>query len=311
MSVLTIALLALAVALLTVVSPLVALWVRRRIARIDRQEALREAIEEHGGADRSQPELRQAEVRQERAMLRSILDLGQVTVGEVMTHRKHLVAIDVAQPAARILDEVLSSPYTRLPLWRNAPDEIVGVLHAKDLLRAIRAAGGAAAGIDIDRIATEPWFVPDTTTLSEQLEAFKRRREHFALVVDEYGSLQGVVTLEDILEEIVGDIADEHDQQFAGLYAQADGSFVVDGTVTIRDLNRELDWTLPSETAVTIAGLVLHEARQIPEVGQVFSFFEYRFEILQRQRNQIMQLRVTPPRSGADVEADEAMLRGG
>ncbi|GIL38848.1 transporter associated domain-containing protein [Roseiterribacter gracilis] len=285
-----IALLAVAAALAAVIAPLVALWVRRRIAKFDRDAALLQAIddrdEETGG-----------ETRTENAMLRAVLDLSDVTVGQVMTSRRDMIAVEADLPAARLVDEVLSSPYTRIPLWRNSPDEIVGVLHAKALLRAVRAAGGMAVGLDIDRIASRPWFVPETRTLAGQLQAFRRRREHFALVVDEYGTLRGLVTLEDILEEIVGDIDDEHDPVVFGLKRQLDGSVIVDGKITVRDLNRELDWDLPTDGWATIAGLVLHEARSLPEVGQAFAFFGYRFEVLKKQRQRIAELRVTPPAS--------------
>jgi Mg2+/Co2+ transporter CorB len=249
-------------------------------------EELRGAIELHKG---------EGDVKHERAMLRSILDLTQVSVGEVMTHRKDVTMIDAAETPEAIVAQVLASPYTRIPLWRGEPDNILGVIHAKALLRAVQGRGGSLIGLDIVALSAKPWFVPDTTTLLDQLQAFRRRREHFALVVDEYGSLMGIVTLEDILEEIVGDITDEHDVAVAGVVRQPDGSYVVRGTVTIRDLNREFEWGLPDEEAVTIAGLIIHEARRIPEVGQAFKFFGLRFEILRRQRHQIMAIRITAP----------------
>ena len=257
---------------------------------------LRDAIELHRGEAAAEPE----EVRHERAMLRSILDLGEVPVSDVMTHRRNLVTIDAGQQPAQIVDEVLASPYTRLPLWKDDPDNIVGVLHAKALLREVRAHGTQLEPVDVVALAAQPWFIPDTTTLLDQLQAFRERREHFALVVDEYGSLMGVVTLEDILEEIVGDISDELDVNVAGVKPQPNGSYVIDGWVTIRDLNREFEWRLPDDKASTIAGLVLYEARKIPEVGQVFTFYGFRFEILRRQRHQIAALRVTPPATGED-----------
>jgi Mg2+/Co2+ transporter CorB len=270
------------------------LW--RRLRPDDADEALRSAIEEHTSDDA----IDAAEVRQERAMLRSILDLAEVTVGSVMTHRRNMVTVDVGLPPADIVDAALASAYTRLPLWRDEPDNIVGVVHAKSLLRAVRAARGKIDSLNIERVASKPWFVPDTTTLLDQLDAFRARREHFALVVDEYGSLLGLVTLEDILEEIVGDITDELDTQVAGVFPQPDGSYIVDGTVTVRDLNRRFDWGLPGEEDYsTIAGLVIHESRHIPEVGQTFTFFGFKFEILKRQRNQIQTLRLIPPGQGA------------
>ncbi|MBT5415021.1 MAG: HlyC/CorC family transporter [Rhodospirillaceae bacterium] len=244
------------------------------------------------------------EVVPERAMLHSVLDLQEVEVGEIMTHRKDVVAIDASGGPDSIVDQVLESPYTRLPLWRDAPDNIVGVLHVKALLREVRARRGDVSGLDVVKIATEPWFIPDSTAALDQLHAFRERREHFALVVDEYGSLMGIVTLEDVLEEIVGEIADEHDVAVAGVRLATDGSVVARGAVTIRDLNRQFDWTLPDEEAATIAGLVMYEARSIPEAGQVFHFHGFRFEILRRIRNQITSIRITPP-APLDAEAEE------
>ena len=238
----------------------------------------------------------------ERAMLHSVLDLQEVEVGEIITHRKDVVSIDAGAAPDAVVDQVLESPYTRLPLWSDAPDNIVGVLHVKALLREVRARRGDVSCLDIVKIAAEPWFIPDATTALDQLQAFRERREHFALVVDEYGSLMGIVTLEDVLEEIVGEIADEHDVAVAGVRLSSDGSIVVRGAVTIRDLNRQFDWTLPDEEAATIAGLVMHEARSIPEAGQVFHFHGFRFEILRRIRNQITSIRITPPVTAAAEE---------
>ena len=242
------------------------------------------------------------EERHERRMLRSILDLGDVEVCEIMVHRSQVTAIDGGQPAEVILEQVTACPFTRLPVWLDAPDNIVGLLHSKALLRALRERGGVAADIDVAALLTPPWFIPDSTSLLEQLQAFLKRREHFALVVDEYGALQGVVTLEDIIEEIVGDIADEHDIAPAGAHAQPDGSVVVAGDMTIRDLNRDYDWSLPDEDASTLAGLVLHESRAIPSVGQSFLFHGFRFKILRRLRNRITLIKVWPPTATGGYE---------
>jgi Mg2+/Co2+ transporter CorB len=183
-----------------------------------------------------------------------------------------------------------------VPLWRGQPENIVGVLHIKDAVRAVLRNDGSYQGIDMAALASEPWFVPDTTTAEEQLDAFRQKRARFALVVDEYGALQGLVTLEDILDEIFGDLPDEHEAETRpDVRRKQDGTYLVDGSVPIRDLNRDLDWNLPDDEATTIAGLVIHEARTIPEVGQRFAFFGYKFEILRRQRNQVTALRVTPP----------------
>jgi len=193
-----------------------------------------------------------------------------------------------------VVAQALEAPFTRMPLYKGETENIVGVLHAKDLARAMEAAGGDLDKIDILAVANEPWFIPDTTNLKDQLNAFLRRRNHFALTVDEYGALRGLVTLEDILEEIVGEIEDEHDFTVEGVRRQPDGSVNLDGTVTIRDLNRAMDWNLPDTEAVTVAGLVIHEAQTIPEPGQTFIFFGHRFQVLRRQRNQITGLRISP-----------------
>ena len=251
-------------------------------------EELRGAIELHSDEERA--------VEHERAMLRSVLDLAEVQVGEIMVHRKDVAMINADQPADKVVEEVLASPFTRIPLWQGQPDNIVGVLHAKALLRAVRASSesGGITDIDVVSLAAKPWFIPDQTTLLDQLHAFRKRHEHFALMVDEYGSFMGIVTLEDILEEIVGDISDEHDIDVPGVIQESNGTFTIKGDVTIRDLNREFDWHLPDEEAYTVAGLIMHESRRIPEPGQLFIFHGMKFEILQRQRQQIMLVRVTP-----------------
>jgi Mg2+/Co2+ transporter CorB len=230
----------------------------------------------------------------ERDMLGGLLDLEDLTVSEVMVHRTKMRTINADLSSEEIVREVLASPYTRLPLWRGSQENIVGVLHAKDLLRALDAVGGDASKLKVEAIALETWFVPDTTSLRDQLKAFLGKKTHFALVVDEYGEVMGLVTLEDILEEIVGDIKDEHDISVQGVRVQPDGSVNVDGSVPIRDLNRAMDWSLPDEEATTIAGLVIHEARAIPDVGQVFTFHGFRFQVLRKSRNRITLLRILP-----------------
>ena len=232
--------------------------------------------------------------KQDRDMLGGLLDLPELEVSDVMIHRTEMITLNADDPPAEILRTVLAAPVTRIPLWRNSPENIVGVLHAKDLLRAIQAADGDVHKVDVMATVLAPWFVPDTTPLGEQLKAFRRRKTPFALVVDEYGEVMGLVTLEDILEEIVGDIEDEHDVAVPGVTPQLDGSVNVDGGVPIRDLNRAMDWSLPDQEATTIAGLVIHEARSIPEVGQSFTFHGFRFQVLRRSRNRITALRITP-----------------
>jgi len=230
----------------------------------------------------------------DRDMFGGVLDLRELAVSDVMVHRTNMISLNVGEPAEEVVNAVIASPVTRLPLWRGNPENIVGVLHVKDLLRALHAVDGDASKVDVAALMTPPWFVPDTRPVSEQLKAFRRRKTPFALVVDEYGEVEGLVTLEDILEEIVGDITDEHDVAMPGVRRQPDGSINVDGAVSIRDLNRVMDWNLPDEEATTIAGLVIHEARSIPEVGQSFTFHGFRFRVLRRARNRITALRIQP-----------------
>ena len=236
--------------------------------------------------------------RSARDMFGGVLDLQVLHVADVMIHRTKMRTIDADLPPVQIVREVLSSPFTRMPLWRARPDNFVGVLHSKDLLRALDAANGDASRIDIDDVMFAPWFVPEATTLEDQLEAFLKRKTHFALVVDEYGEVMGLVTLEDILEEIVGDIRDEHDLAVQGVRPQPDGSVLVDGAVPLRDLNRVMAWSLPDDEATTVAGLVIHEAGAIPEAGQVFTYHGFRFEVMRKIRNRVTALRVTPQADG-------------
>ncbi len=231
--------------------------------------------------------------RHDAEMLGGVLDLSELQVLDIMVHRTKMATIDIAEPPRRIIDAVLSSQYSRMPVWRDEPDNIVGILHSKDLLAALRAADWAPDRIDIAKLMNEPWFVPDTTAVKEQLAQFLKRKAQLALVVDEYGEVQGLVTLEDILEEIVGQIADEHDVEVQ-IRPQADGSVLVDGTLPIRDLNRATGWMLPDDTATTVAGLVMHEAQTIPEAGQVFTFYGFRFEIVRKSRNKVTAVRVRP-----------------
>ncbi len=251
------------------------------------QELLRGVIDMHEGAKA---------VQEQRAMLRSILDLADVDIDEIMVHRKNVVMIDVEQPMEKIVEQVLASQFTRIPLWRDNPDNIVGVIHTKELLRELLDTGGDIKNIDLARIAMKPWFIPETTNLYGQLQAFRERKEHFCLVVDEYGSFMGVVTLEDILEEIVGEIDDEHDESMSGVRKLSNDSYIIDGAVTIRDLNREFDWRLPDEEYATIAGLILFESRMVPDINQSFRFHGFQMDIVRKQRNQITLVRITPPK---------------
>ena len=238
-------------------------------------------------------------VKADRDRLGGVLDLGELEVSDIMIHRTSMRAVNADDPPEVAVRAVLESPYTRMPLWAGSVDNIVGVVHAKDLLRALAEPGVEPKNLDITRVAQKPWFVPDTTTLKEQLAAFLRRKVHFAVVVDEYGEVQGIVTLEDIIEEIVGDISDEHDLEIQGVRQEADGSIVVDGSVPIRDVNRALDWNLPDEEATTIAGLVIHESKSIPEERQAFTFYGKRFIVMKREKNRITKLRIRPAEEAA------------
>ena len=254
-------------------------------------EEIRGAVEMHAEGGAVETDVRDR--------LRGALDLSNLTIADVMIHRKSIKMIDIDLPAREIIAIAQASSHTRLPLYKDNPENIVGILHARDLLRAIAEHG--RDGFDVNEVKRDAWFTPVTTAAEDQLAEFLRRREHFALVVDEYGALMGLVTLEDIIEEIVGDIKDEHDISAQGVRPQPDGAVNVDGTVPIRDLNRVMNWDLPDEDAVTVAGLVIHEAQAIPDPGQRFAFHGYRFQVLRKQRNQITALRVE---KDADIQDD-------
>ena len=238
--------------------------------------------------------------KEDRDRILGALDLNDRAVEEIMLHRSGIEMVDAALPPQDILSQILTSPYTRLPLYQDEPENIVGVIHAKDLLRAMhKLVGGdtenaqGLAAFDVMKVAMPAYFVPETTTLDDQMRTFLKRKTHFALVVDEYGALQGLITLEDILEEIVGEIADEFDDhEEEQIAATSDGAYIVDGVMTIRDLNRAHDWNLPDDEANTVAGLVIHEAQMIPVEGQVFSFHGFRFEVLGKEENRIATIKI-------------------
>jgi magnesium and cobalt exporter, CNNM family len=233
-------------------------------------------------------------IKDDRDMLGGILDLDEMDISDVMVHRTDVIAVDAGQPVEAAVEEILESQFSRIPLWSGEPDNFIGILHTRDLAKELARVKGRIRNIDLTKISASPWFVPETTSLQDQLGAFLQRKTHFAVVVDEYGEVMGIVTLEDILEEIVGEISDEHDVDIVGLRQQSDGSTIIDGSIPIRDINRALDWHLPEDEATTIAGLVIHEARIIPDVGQVFTFHGFKFEVLGKQRNQLTSIRLTP-----------------
>ena len=259
-----------------------------------RGEAVPQQGQPEGGEVRHDDQAPASEHRKRLDLLFELTELNELEVSDVMVHRTNMRSVNADNAPEAVVREILLSPHTRMPLWKGSLYNIVGVLHAKDLLRALNEVGNDFSRIDVMKIASKPWFVPDTTTLQEQLNAFLRRKAHFAMVVDEYGEVEGLVTLEDIIEEIVGEIADEHDIDMQGVKQEADGSVVVEGTVPIRDLNRALDWNLPDEEATTIAGLVIHEAQSIPDEKQAFTFHGKRFVVMKREKNRIARLRIRP-----------------
>jgi len=233
-------------------------------------------------------------ISDDKYMLGGILDLTDIDVDEVMLHRKQVYSVNIDLPNKEIIEKVLDSNFTRIPLWKESPDNIVGVLHGRDLLKVLGSNDDLdIENIDFKDIAFEPWFIPETTNLKDQLDAFRKKHVHFAFVVDEYGAILGILTLEDILEEIVGQIADETDSERSEIRKQTNGSYIIDGTATIRDINRELNWNLLDDDVSTLAGLVINEAQLIPNVGQMFKFRGYKFEVCRKFRNQLMSIRVT------------------
>ena len=239
-------------------------------------------------------------VKKDRDMLGGILDLKDLEIVDVMVHRTKMTMIDIDEPMAEVVKTVLKSGKTRIPVYKENPDNIVGILHAKNMFAELQKNAGDATKIKLEDIISTPWFVPDTRPLTDQLNAFLRRKTHFAIVVDEYGEVQGLITLEDIIEEIVGDINDEFDAVATGVRKQKDGSYNIEGTVPLRDLNRALDWRLPDEEATTLAGLIIHEARMIPDAGQIFTFHGFRFEVLKKRKQQLALINVSRPEAPRD-----------
>jgi Mg2+/Co2+ transporter CorB len=248
------------------------------------EEELRGAIDLHGENRGG------TKVNTERTMLQSILDLDDVTVDQVMRHRNSVFMLNVALPTEDILRQVIKSPYTRVPLWQDNPGNIVGILHTKTLLQSLDG-GMSFQDLPITSLMSLPWFIPENANLLQQLQEFKRKREHIAIVVDEYGTFLGIITLEDILEEIVGDIADELDTPNRGWRKAGDNVYLIQGSMTLRDLNRDLGWNLPEDDAATLAGLLMHESRTLPQAGQKFRFYGQTFEIVRRKGNQITLIR--------------------
>jgi len=236
-------------------------------------------------------------VKRERDMLGSVLDLTETEVGRVMVHRKNMLTVNIDQPPATLVAQILSKSHTRIPVWRDSSDNIIGILHTKSILKLLHRKNNNVTSEEIISLIAEPWFVPETNTLSNQLLQFRKKRMHMAIVVDEYGDLVGLVTLEDILEEIVGQIDDEYDQSSSGKVKKfKSGQIEVEGEMSIRDLNRQMDWNLPDDIAITVAGLIIHESETIPHIGQKFLFHNFSFKVLKRNGNQVTKVAISPPK---------------
>jgi Mg2+/Co2+ transporter CorB len=257
---------------------------------------LRGAIELHGTeTDEENTTSTDDKTREERAMLRSVLDLRDVEVSEIMIHRRNIFMLDANMPTQELVQSLLESTYTRIPIYRDTPENVIGILHAKEVLRAIHTHNGDLDAMNLLEHTSAPMFIPETTPLLQQLNAFRSDGRHFAIVVDEYGTMMGIVTLEDILEEIVGDISDETDVHISGIIEETPDYIVVEGQVTIRDLNRRYEWRLSDEDANTIAGLVLYASQRIPEKGQSYLVDGYKITVEKREKNRLTVLRVAPP----------------
>ena len=246
-------------------------------------------------------------VKDDRDMLGGLLDLRDLVVRDVMVHRTQMTSLDATLPLDELVKEVLDSAYTRIPLYNGEPDDIVGVLHSKDVLRAVLGANGDLSQVDVRQLMSKPWFIPESTSVQDQLAAFLKRHSHMALVLDEYGVLEGLVTLEDIIEEIVGDISDEHDEPddtpITGIIKQADGSYIVDASIPIRDINRALDWDLPDDQANTVAGIVINAAKIIPNPGHLVTAHGYEFLVLERDRQRVSKVKISAARIGENEKA--------
>lgn len=241
-------------------------------------------------------------LQQDLDMLSSILDLAETEISEIMTHRGNLFSLDIDQNKEDLIRKILTSSHSRVPLWQKEPDNIVGVVHVKNLINALREKDNRTEKVNIAQVMSKPWFIPESTPLSVQLHNFRKNRKHLAFVVDEYGALQGIVTLEDVLEEIVGEISDEHDVITENFIKKiSDNVYHIEGKSTIRDINRQLHWNLPDEEATTLAGMIVNEIERIPDEGEEFSMYGFHFKILKKDKNIITVIEV-------QVKTDNTMI---
>jgi len=245
-------------------------------------------------------------VPEDRYMIGGVIDLDKVTVSEIMVHRKEMESIDIDDDPSEIIDQIISSSHSRLPIWKDEPDNIIGVIHIKDLLQKFYRKRGDINRADIVKAMRKPWFIADITPLKKQLNAFKENQKHFSLVVDEYGELLGLVTLEDILEEVFGEIDDEYDTSTSHyIQKKPDGSVVVDGDVNIRDVNRIMHWEIATEDATTVGGLVFHLAQKIPSLGEVYKHDGLRFKVTKKSQNTVTKVRISPIKMKKKVKVDK------
>ena len=226
--------------------------------------------------------------KRDRKMLEGILDLSELDVAEIMTHRKNIESFDISEESKKIFEKSIKSNFSRIPIWEDNPDNIIGILHIKDLIRA----ANISKTLDVKAILQKPLFIPETTSLSKQLNEFRKSSTQIALVIDEYGVLQGLITMEDILEEIVGEIFDEFDQPSSKPNILEDGKVLVDGNMTVRDINRLMDWKIPDDEASTLSGLVIEIAQKLPKEREIIKIKDYKFKVVNRQKTRISKLLV-------------------
>ena len=235
---------------------------------------------------------------QEKGMLNSVLDLDEVTVGDIKMHRSKVVSLNANTPIPEVIKFVTQTPYSRIPVYQGRRDNIVGVLHTKAVMKMMPIFYGHKHSLQLLDYCTKPWYVLNTTSLLDQLLAFKKRREHFAIIVDEYGDWEGILTLEDLLEEIVGDISDETDKLEESIFQwerTPNGGYLLNGSTTIRDINRHFHWGLSDEDAATLAGYVMYYLERIPNKGQMFEINGWTFVIHEKVHNHLSKIEVIPP----------------
>lgn len=225
-------------------------------------------------------------------MLLGILDLEKVTVEDIMIPRNEIMGIDLDAPLDVIIEQLSTSQHTRLPLYRDNIDNVIGMLHLRHVVHLMQKE--EFNKMALEEISRENYFVPEGTPLHTQLLNFQRHRRRIGLVVNEYGDIQGLVTLEDILEEIVGEFTSNPDALSPDIHPQEDGSLLVDASITIRELNRVMQWHLPTEGPKTLNGLILEYLETIPEAGISLRLEGYPIEIIQATNNAVKTVRIYP-----------------